>query len=172
MGELLKALGRALFVKAVIAAISGGGALYAVLTGDALSLRSAIGFCVIGALLALLIQEAIRAWRVRKSLPDYVAWGAHEQISQKELSCLWAGLHVSEENFEEPASQHRRAALYAYGKNDFSWNPGQWLPHNVDEPVDAQHLADVAAEICARSGQQIPRIIEEIQSHRYDQFKV
>ena len=172
MPDLLKALGRALIVKAVLAVIGGGGGLYAVLTGDALSMRSAIGFGLIGAILALLIEEVIRAWRVWKSVPDYVAWGAHEHLSQKELSCLWADLHISDENFKEPTAQHRRAALDAYGKNDFFWNPGKWLPDDVDEPIDAQHLADVAAEICAKSGQNIPRIIEEIRSHRYEGITV
>ena len=172
MRDVLKALGRALIVKAVLAATGGGGGLYAVMTGDAFSMRSAIGFILIGSFLALLIGEAIRAWRVWKSLPDYVAWGAHEHFSQKELSCLWAGLHVSDENFNGPAPQHRRAALYAYGKNDFSWNPGKWLPDDVDEPISAQHLVDVVGEICAKTGEQIPRIVEEIRSHRYEGITV
>ena len=168
MRNVLKALGRDLIVKTILAVGGGGSGLYAVLTGGAFSMRSAIGFVFIGAFLTLLTEEAIRAWRIWKSLPDYAAWGAHADLSQKELSCLWANLHPSDENFKKPAAQHRRAALYAYGRNDFFWSPDKQLPDDIDKQINAQHLADVAAEVCAKSGQELPRIVEEIRGHRYE----
>ena len=102
------------------------------------------------------------------SAPDFTAWGALEHISQKELSCLWDGLEVSDENFGEPAPQRRRAQLYDYGRKDFFFNPDKWLPEDVDRRIDAQRMADVVVQICERKGERVPRIVEEIRSHRYD----
>ena len=173
MLRLLKDIGRALIVKAFVAVGSGAvGVLYSVLSGDAIPKRTAIVFALIGlalgASLALLVQEAIRAWHDWQSRPDYAAWGAHEYLTQKQFSCLWADLQVSDENFSKPSVQHRRAALYAYGRSDFFWNPEKWLPSDVDQPVNAQRLAGVALEICESSDQNIPRIVEEIATHKYD----
>ena len=75
---------------------------------------------------------------------------------------------ASDENFDKPAVRHRRALLYDYGRRDFFWNPGKWLPEDVDRPMDAQRLADVVVQICAKKGERIPRIVEEIRNHRYD----
>lgn len=71
---------------------------------------------------------------------------------------------------KKPAAQHTRSALYAFGKNDFFWNPDKSLPDDVDQQIDAQHLADVVTEICEKSGQTVPRMVEEIRSHRYDRI--